>query len=137
MSFDEWEDGFRRDTHPIREIRMWLFAAVVYRRFARNLGKFGSDLAKRQDIFRVVLNCMNNGPKAASATTKAPTLSRKRVDEIMHAFFHPEDWFAEAARSSPQQAQTINMGIALLEDEKKEREETKKNDIPPAENNGK
>ena len=36
LSFEEWEDGFRRDTRPEEEIAIWSYAADVYRAFADN-----------------------------------------------------------------------------------------------------
>src|SRR5688572_16480780 len=34
LSFEEWEDGFRRDTDPAQEIAIWLHAAHIYVMFA-------------------------------------------------------------------------------------------------------
>jgi hypothetical protein len=33
LSMDEWENGFRRDATPEREIALWLRAAEIYRMF--------------------------------------------------------------------------------------------------------
>jgi hypothetical protein len=36
LSFNEWEEGFRRDAHPEREIAIWSHAADIYTAFAGN-----------------------------------------------------------------------------------------------------
>jgi hypothetical protein len=84
VSLDEFEDGFRRDVHAEREIATWLHMAKVYRQFTD-----GRDLTMRKklDIFAVVFVCANNGKENVFRTVPAPTLSRKRMTEIVNAFF--------------------------------------------------
>jgi hypothetical protein len=78
-TFEEWEDGFRRDTHPDREINIWLCMGQAYLHFTdgRDL-----DLEQKRDIFAVVLACINNGPDLAAQTVSVRTLSRKRIQQI-------------------------------------------------------
>ncbi len=33
-SYDEWEDSFRRDEHPEKELQIWEFIAEKYLQFA-------------------------------------------------------------------------------------------------------
>jgi hypothetical protein len=47
LSFDEWEDGFRRDAHPESEIAMWSHAADIYTAFAGS----ESSAERRRDIY--------------------------------------------------------------------------------------
>ena len=78
-TLEEWADGFRRDLQPEQEIALWLHMARVFRHFTE-----GRDLStdQRQDIFDVILACVNNGPAHVQATTGHRTLSRKRGREI-------------------------------------------------------
>jgi hypothetical protein len=48
LSFEEWEDGFRRDANPEREIALWSHAADIYTAFA------GSEASaeRRRDTYR-------------------------------------------------------------------------------------
>lgn len=77
---EQWEDGFRRDAHPDTEMRFWAGVASCYRHFTE--GKV-HDHAVRQDIFRLVFVCLNNGPGAALATVNLTVLSRKRAGQII------------------------------------------------------
>jgi hypothetical protein len=47
-----WEDGFRRDLNPDREIAVWKHIAAVYGKHAREHA-----LAYRQELFSLVLAC--------------------------------------------------------------------------------
>jgi hypothetical protein len=76
---EQWEDGFRRDAHPDREMRFWAGVAACYRHFIE--GKVHGH-AVRQDIFRLVFVCLNTGPDAALATVNLAVLSRKRAGQI-------------------------------------------------------
>jgi hypothetical protein len=77
---EQWEDGFRRDAHPEREMQFWASVAGCYRHFTESK-VYNS--AVRQDIFRLVFVCLNNGPEAALATVNLAVLSRKRAGQII------------------------------------------------------
>lgn len=77
---EQWEDGFRRDAHPDREMQFWAGVAACYCHFTE--GKV-HDSAVRQDIFRLVFVCLNNGPDKALATAPLTVLSRKRASQII------------------------------------------------------
>ena len=82
LTLAEWEDGFRRDTHPQKEIDLWMVMAKGFRHFTdgRDL-----DVDQQQDIFQVVLASVNNGGNLEQilATTRRRTLSKNRVKEIV------------------------------------------------------
>jgi hypothetical protein len=64
LTLDEWEDGFRRDTTPEREIALWLHFAQAYRRVTtQRLRKL--QLAHKQVIFHVLLAGMAGRERAA------------------------------------------------------------------------
>src|SRR5262249_4215879 len=68
---------------PEKEIALWLNMAAAYRHFTRHLTPGPTELEKKRDIFQLILSSVNNGPDNAAATTATPTLSRKRVREII------------------------------------------------------
>jgi hypothetical protein len=82
MALDEWEFGFRHDSHPDQEIAIWLFMAEAYNRFTR--GRTLHEDQKR-DIFRVIRAFVNNGPGFVTKTVSPATLSRKRVKEMVES----------------------------------------------------
>lgn len=81
---EQWEHGFRCDTHPEQEIAIWVLIADAFEHFTN-----GRDLNKdkRQDIFKVILACAINGREHVLTTTNPLTLSKKRVLEIISFFF--------------------------------------------------
>jgi hypothetical protein len=83
QTVEEWEDGFRRDQHPEREIAIWQRMADIYTHFTEGRS-LNSD--QKKDIFQVILACVNNGPRHVLTTTNPRTLSRKRVKEIIDYF---------------------------------------------------
>src|SRR4051812_14453083 len=80
LSLEEWEDGFRRDTHPEKEIGIWANMAGAFRHFTE-----GRDLDadQQRDIFAVILACWNNGPDNVLATVNCRTLSRNRIKAMV------------------------------------------------------
>jgi hypothetical protein len=80
----DWENGFRRDTNPDEEVRLWLFMAEVYRRWTR--GRRLS-FVRKFELYLVVLHYVNNGPEAVPATVPATvpvrTLDRRRVKALV------------------------------------------------------
>jgi hypothetical protein len=85
MTAAEWEDGFRRDLHPDREMAPWLRRAEVFVHFMA-----GRDLSfdQRQDIFQAILTAVSNGKEAVLLTSNPVTLSKRRVREIVDYLFH-------------------------------------------------
>jgi hypothetical protein len=90
MTLEEWEHGFRKDTHPEREIAIWLNIVEAYQHFTagRPLG-----LGQKKDIFAVIMNCFNVGVDIALLVTNCATLSKKRQRQIV-------DWIRMAAPAS-------------------------------------
>jgi hypothetical protein len=89
QTLDEWESGFRCDTHPWTEI-------ALYERMAEAMERFGAHLSgddeltneKRRDIFAVILAFTNGGPTPAGYSLSVPaTLTAKRVKDIERWMF--------------------------------------------------
>jgi hypothetical protein len=83
MTFEEWEDGFRRDTNPAQEIAIFLRAARIYAEFAGN----EPDAGRRAEIYRCLTNCMVTGPDEIWAVWKPKMLSQGEAENLVERFF--------------------------------------------------
>jgi hypothetical protein len=83
LSFDEWEDGFRRDATPEREIALWSHAADVYTAAAAG----DPDPARRKDVYRCIVTCMTTGPDAVWRVLRPAVLSRREAEQVVNRFF--------------------------------------------------
>src|SRR5262245_24141509 len=81
---EEWEDGFRHDLHPESEMAIWRDIARLYADFTR--GK-KMTLARKHDIFMVLLGCASAGPELGLRHVNLTALSRpeaRRLAERAH-----------------------------------------------------
>ena len=84
QSYDEWEDGFRRDHNPSWEIASWVHLATVLNRMTV---RFDFSPEKRRDCFRVLLAC-STGERATVRERSDPKfLSPEEVQAAMAGFF--------------------------------------------------
>ncbi|MCE9560769.1 MAG: hypothetical protein K8U57_01815 [Planctomycetes bacterium] len=83
LSFEEWEDGFRRDTNPEPEIALWLHAAKVYNAFTAE----EPSAERRHDVYRCIVTCMTTGPDAVWKVLRPEVLSRTEAEQVVNRFF--------------------------------------------------
>ena len=83
LSFEEWEEGFRRDANPEPEIAIWSHAAGVYAAFAAN----ETVADRRKDVYRCVVTCMTTGPDAVWQVLRPEVLSRAEAEQVVNRFF--------------------------------------------------
>ncbi len=83
LSFEEWEDGFRRDANPEREIAFWLHAADIYTKLSD--GEVDAD--RRRDVYRCVVTCMTTGPDTVWQVLRPEVLSREEAEQVVNRFF--------------------------------------------------
>jgi hypothetical protein len=83
LSFDEWEDGFRRDTHPVQEVALWLHAGEVYSTFAAS----EPSAERRKDIYRCIIACLTSGPDGVWHVLQPAILSRAEAKQVVDCFF--------------------------------------------------
>jgi hypothetical protein len=83
LSFEEWEEGFRRDADPEREIAIWLHAADVYT--ALTADEPSAD--RRRDVYRCLVACMTTGPDAVWHVLRPELLSRQEAEQVVRRFF--------------------------------------------------
>jgi hypothetical protein len=87
LSFEEWEDGFRRDGHPAREIAIWSHAADIYTAFAAT----EPSAERRRDIYRCIVACLTSGPDVVWHVLKPNVLSRAEAQQVVNRFFGKGD----------------------------------------------
>lgn len=83
ISFDEWEDGFRRDANPAREIALWLHAAEVYRAFADR----ERSPERRRDIYGAIVACLTASPDTVWHVLRPAVLSRTEAQQVIDRFY--------------------------------------------------
>jgi hypothetical protein len=83
LSFEEWEEGFRRDTNPEREIALWSHAADVYIAFTASEPSAES----RRDVYRCIVTCMATSPDAVWHVLRPEVLSREEAGRVVNRFF--------------------------------------------------
>jgi hypothetical protein len=84
LSLEQWEDGFRRDMTPAREIASWLCLARAYRRLVTQVLS-GTTLPQRQGIFRVLLAALSSveeGNRLAEQMGIPPALAQRILHEL-------------------------------------------------------
>lgn len=79
VTFEVWEEGFRKDTNPYSEIALWLVMQEMYLKFTAGRGL---NLDQKADVYRLVIACVNNGAKFALANERGVTLSKTRAKAI-------------------------------------------------------
>ncbi|VTR94543.1 Uncharacterized protein OS=Pedosphaera parvula (strain Ellin514) GN=Cflav_PD1614 PE=4 SV=1 [Gemmata massiliana] len=83
LSFEEWEDGFRRDANPEQEIARWWHAANVYTAFTAE----EPDAARRYDVYRCVITCLANDRSAVWYVLRPEALRRAEAERVVDRFF--------------------------------------------------
>lgn len=86
ISAEEWEEGFRRDGHPEREIAGFSYAADIYRRFTKD----DPSAARRRDIYRLLVACMTTSPEGVWHVVKFQALTRPEAQRIARRFYGGE-----------------------------------------------
>jgi len=81
-SYKFWEEGFRRDMHPIPEIHRWLVAAYVYGEFAE-----GRSLPYRKELFRLLAVCNATPRDTLRMVFENELLSACEMEKIADAYY--------------------------------------------------
>jgi hypothetical protein len=85
LSLEEWEDGFRRDQNPEREIAIWLFVAE---RYAEQVEGRALDPAQKREIFRVLVSCTNSPRESVLSVTQLDALTQEEAQKVVDRFFY-------------------------------------------------
>jgi hypothetical protein len=87
MSFEEWEDGFRRDNHPEREIALWVHAANVYGTFTAN----EVVAERRADVYRIIVAALTAPRDKIWHVLKLSTMSRDEAEPVIRRIYGGEN----------------------------------------------
>lgn len=89
ISFQEWEDGFRRDHTPENEIAIWRRIAHWYKYFA--LSGDSNSAEQRRDYFRLLLTCSNSPRQNIWQVADRGVLSRPEAERVIAAYYSEGD----------------------------------------------
>jgi hypothetical protein len=91
LTLEQWEDDFRRDANPAREIAVWLHVLECYEHFC---GGRGLSPQEKLDTLTVLVVAMGTDLAVVEHVVSPATLSRARVREI--AAHAQATWTAKA-----------------------------------------
>jgi hypothetical protein len=83
QSFEEWENGFRRDPYPSQQIAVWWYAADIYREFALH----ESCQHRRADIYKCVLSCMTASHLTIWDVYQPEAITVAEADQIIGRYY--------------------------------------------------
>jgi hypothetical protein len=83
LTFDEWEDGFRRDDNASQQIAVWWYAADIYKAFAAA----EPSEYRRCDIYRCIFSCMISSRETVWDIYQPHTISRSEAEKIVERYF--------------------------------------------------
>ncbi|MFL1483358.1 hypothetical protein [Marinobacter sp. LN3S78] len=83
LSYEEWEDGFRRDKNPLNEIIIWEHIISVYQHFANK----ASSSARKKEIYSVVVTCSYSEPGQVLNQVSLNEITEEQAKEIVRAYY--------------------------------------------------
>lgn len=84
QSAADWEDGFRRDHDPEREIAGWLHLAAILKAMT---SRHGYDQAQRKECFRILLACSTGSRATVKERSDPKLLPATQVDQTIEYFY--------------------------------------------------
>ena len=90
MSLEQWEDGFRRDRTPEREIAHWLHLSQVYSRLTAPDDELGSTLVQRKAVFKLLIGCGVAPKEQVLTVTEYAPLTKEEAERVVTTFFGEE-----------------------------------------------
>lgn len=84
LTYERWEDGFRRDQNPAREIASWLHTAAI---LAAITNEFGLDLLGKKSCFKVLVACATGPRDSVLVRCDIEHLSTQAVEKTIRYFF--------------------------------------------------
>ena len=83
LSIEEWEDGFRRDATPQREIAFWFRAAEIYSALAAD----DPSPERRRDVYRCLVVCMVTRPDMFSLAFHPEAITPEEASLVAEAYY--------------------------------------------------
>lgn len=84
QSVADWEDGFRRDRDPARELAGWLHLAAILKVMTT---RHRYDLPRRKECFRVLVACFTGDRATVKERSDPKLLPVSEVDQTIKYFF--------------------------------------------------
>lgn len=82
-SFEKWDEDFRHDMHPEREVEVWADAADVYLAFAED----EKVAERRKDIYELVVQCLGSSQREILRWLRPVALKRAEAEAIVEFSF--------------------------------------------------
>lgn len=84
LSIEEWEDGFRRDNNPEKEIAIWSHLSDIYRSLTTT-----RDLSydQRHDYFKILLTCLNSPREHVLNVFQPTAISIEEAKDVIAQFY--------------------------------------------------
>jgi len=83
-SYDFWEDGFRRDANPDKEIAVWLHIAETYGRHS-----IARPVEEQIEVFSLVVACSNADAGSIGSVFSRALLSEQEFGSIIADYYSP------------------------------------------------
>lgn len=84
QSAADWEDGFRRDRDPEREIASWLYLAEILKVMS---ARHGYELVQRKECFRILVACATGNRETVRERSDPRLLPTPEVDQTIRYFY--------------------------------------------------
>ncbi len=81
-TFEFWQDGFRRDQNPDREIAVWHHIADVYGRHAA-----GKPQSYREELFSLLLTCSNSDHQRIATVFNTTIITEEDFHRITSEYY--------------------------------------------------
>ena len=79
-TLEEWEDGFRKDDNPYKEIQLWCYIANAYTACKQ---RFDLNPDQRRECFTITLSFFTNGRHNALETVSLDRISRPLAESLV------------------------------------------------------
>lgn len=83
-SYEEWEDGFRRDKTPAPEIAGWVHLAAILRVMSE---RFAFSPAEKKECFRVLVACFTGARETVRDRSDPKLLSDVQISQAVQYFY--------------------------------------------------
>lgn len=84
MSYEQWEDGFRRDQNPERELAGWLHLAAILKILSE---RFAFDDDQRKECYMVLVACYTGDRETVRQRSDPRFLTNEQVNLAVKYFF--------------------------------------------------
>jgi len=82
----EWEDGFRRDQNPDKEIEIWKYIISIYARYS----SIQHSQAQNKDVYLIAVTCSYSNQNVVLNQLTLQSLDAVKAEEIISAYYKKE-----------------------------------------------